>query len=142
MGYLLTASGILSVIWVARRCSSGGPATTTLPPQSPWDTPPPSAWQGVPYTPYTNCLQDDYIPVLLARLYGYVVSWLIFVLVIFNPFCAFGQPDPMGQSMYFAELIGLGQWTIERQRFQMQCLQAALQEHSAFENLGCASPGH
>mmetsp|Transcript_29002 Transcript_29002/g.76664 ORF Transcript_29002/g.76664 Transcript_29002/m.76664 type:complete len:537 (-) Transcript_29002:17-1627(-) len=124
MGYSLVAAGILALIWVHHQCSGGEVLTTTVQPSSPWDVPPPSV--PIPYTAYHSCLHSCYIPVLLARLYGYLLSWLLMMMITFNPSAAFGQPDPTHDPIWIAEIIGLGQWTIEKQRFQMHCLNAAL----------------
>merc|ERR1711879_441831 len=58
---------------------------------------------------------------LVGRLKGYVIGWLSMVLIYFNPLVAWGQTDPVG-GMCIGDLIGLGQWRIEKQRFQTLCL--------------------
>mmetsp|Transcript_150342 Transcript_150342/g.277271 ORF Transcript_150342/g.277271 Transcript_150342/m.277271 type:complete len:218 (+) Transcript_150342:3-656(+) len=61
--------------------------------------------------------------VLFGRIGGWIFSWLYMVLVIFNPFIAWGQPDPTGRCS-LGDVIGLGQWRIEKQRFQTLCIRA------------------
>mmetsp|Transcript_96461 Transcript_96461/g.273156 ORF Transcript_96461/g.273156 Transcript_96461/m.273156 type:complete len:612 (+) Transcript_96461:105-1940(+) len=59
-----------------------------------------------------------------ARLQSYVIFWLLMAFVYFNPVVAWGTPDPSKPQSGPGDLIGLGQWRIEKQRFQALCLQA------------------
>lgn len=61
--------------------------------------------------------------VVVSRLEGYIISWLMMLLLTFNPFLAWGQPDPKG-GFCLGEYIGIGQWRIEKQRFQHHCIKA------------------
>jgi len=64
---------------------------------------------------------------LRSRVIGWFFAWGMTVFVYFNPFVAWGQPDPdpePGMCANFAflgDLIGLGQWRIEKQLFQGRC---------------------
>jgi hypothetical protein len=62
--------------------------------------------------------------VFLARIFSYCFSWGFMLLVMFNPLIAWGQPDPYGKAV-LGDYIGLGQWRIEKQKFQIACLMAA-----------------
>jgi len=59
---------------------------------------------------------------LAARLQGYLVTWVCMLVFYLNPFVAWGQPDPKGKPVA-GEIIGLGQWRIEKQRFQLRCVE-------------------
>lgn len=61
--------------------------------------------------------------VFVGRVAGWSFSWLYMLLVTFNPVIAWGQPDPTEQSL-LGDFIGLGQWRIEKQRFQTLCIRA------------------
>lgn len=78
---------------------------------------------------------------LVARLKSYIIFWFLMFFVYFNPLVAWGQTDPNG-SLKIGDLIGLGQWRIEKQRFQALCvysLQRHLEAaHNAEEHLGQA----
>jgi hypothetical protein len=58
-----------------------------------------------------------------SRLQGYVISWLLMLFLYFNPVLAWGQPDPAG-GFCLGDYIGIGQWRIEKQRFQHLCVKA------------------
>jgi len=64
---------------------------------------------------------------LHSRVVGYFFSWGMMVFVYFNPFVAWGQPDPEPEPgmwanfAFLGDCIGLGQWRIERQLFQGKC---------------------
>jgi len=77
--------------------------------------------------PQIGCSFTEHWYVLVSgRLKGYVISTLLMVFVYFNPLIAWGQPNP-GESSNIGDLIGLGQWTIEKQKFQAIC-KAALRK--------------
>merc|ERR1712070_887398 len=61
--------------------------------------------------------------VITGRLEGYIISWMLMVLLVFNPLVAWGQPDPAGE-FCLGDIIGLGQWRIEKQKFQHLCIKA------------------
>jgi len=63
--------------------------------------------------------------VIISRLSSYVIAWLMMLLIYMNPLLAWGQTDPDGTPSSLADLIGLGQWRIEKQRFQALSLKAA-----------------
>eukprot|EP00927_Polykrikos_kofoidii_P060148 TRINITY_DN55216_c0_g1_i1.p1 TRINITY_DN55216_c0_g1~~TRINITY_DN55216_c0_g1_i1.p1 ORF type:complete len:412 (-),score=19.95 TRINITY_DN55216_c0_g1_i1:78-1313(-) len=65
--------------------------------------------------------------ILACRLQSYAISWLLMTLLTFNPLVAWGQPDP-AKAPCFGDLFGVGQWRIEKQRFQRRCLNAFLQK--------------
>mmetsp|Transcript_58329 Transcript_58329/g.115619 ORF Transcript_58329/g.115619 Transcript_58329/m.115619 type:complete len:620 (-) Transcript_58329:205-2064(-) len=60
--------------------------------------------------------------VLRGRTRGYVISWFLQAFVYFNPLIAWGDtgetPTLFGT---IGDLIGLGQWRIERQKFKLRC---------------------
>jgi hypothetical protein len=137
IAYAIILAGIASLIWFHHQCSGGSAETTTDAPSTPWDTGPArlpqhnllvTADAGVPtpFAPYHSCLSGIWQPVLKARVYGYLASWLLMVMVTFNPHFAFGQPDPTHEPIWIADQLGIGQWTIEKQRFQMHCMNAAV----------------
>mmetsp|Transcript_55800 Transcript_55800/g.155572 ORF Transcript_55800/g.155572 Transcript_55800/m.155572 type:complete len:456 (+) Transcript_55800:92-1459(+) len=66
---------------------------------------------------------DRMYTVFMGRLNSYGISWLIMVLVQFNPVVSWGQPDPQGPTC-LGDYIGLGQWRVQKQLFQMRCLDA------------------
>lgn len=63
--------------------------------------------------------------VLMSRIKSYIISWVMFVFMYFNPLVAWGTPDPTKPQTGLGDLIGLGQWRIEKQRFQVKCVIAA-----------------
>merc|ERR1712083_710425 len=75
-------------------------------------------------------LWDRLMESLLSRLTGYLIPWAMMLSLYFNPFIAFGQPDPYAEKSckyYIAmvgDLIGLGQWRIEKQFFQRILVEA------------------
>mmetsp|Transcript_61624 Transcript_61624/g.198480 ORF Transcript_61624/g.198480 Transcript_61624/m.198480 type:complete len:475 (+) Transcript_61624:118-1542(+) len=77
-------------------------------------------------TVYRGCGQGKLVnyclTVVSGRIMGYVISWCLFAFVYFNPIIAWGQPDPNAK-FNLGDYIGLGQWRIEKQRFQMRCVE-------------------
>lgn len=95
--------------------------------------------------PFTSGLIDQHVPestiadavgkkdhprlralaaVLVGRGKGYVIAWLMMALLYFNPLVAFGDPNPLGESTVLrllSDTVALGQWRIERTRFQALC---------------------
>jgi len=70
-------------------------------------------------------LEDNTVVVIRGRVRGYFVFWFLQTFVYFNPLVAWGQPDSTTTTFGFlGDLIGLGQWRIERQRFQWICAKA------------------
>merc|ERR1712129_89658 len=63
------------------------------------------------------------LAVLFSRLQAYVCAWLFMLFLTFNPVAAWGQPDPSGP-FCAGDLLGLGQWRVEKQKFQVSCLRA------------------
>jgi len=72
-------------------------------------------------------------PVVMGRVKGYVIAWFMMGFVYFNPLVAWGQPNPVG-AFCFGDLIGLGQWRIEKQRFQTMCMSGIEQINSELQN--------
>jgi len=66
---------------------------------------------------------DNLLAVLFSRLQAYVSAWLFMLCITFNPIAAWGQPDPSGP-FCAGDLLGLGQWRVEKQKFQVSCLRA------------------
>lgn len=66
---------------------------------------------------------ENLLVVLFARLQGYLYAWLFMVFITFNPIMAWGQPDPSGP-FCAGDLLGLGQWRVEKQKFQVSCFRA------------------
>lgn len=64
------------------------------------------------------------IRLVKGRLKAYVIATFMMVFVYFNPFVSWGQPVP-GERFNLGDYIGLGQWRIEKQRFQAMCLTGA-----------------
>jgi len=66
--------------------------------------------------------KKDTISVVRGRAKGYLVSWFLQTFVYFNPLVAWGEvgetPTVFGT---IGDLIGLGQWRIERQKFKLRC---------------------
>lgn len=84
-------------------------------------------------------LQRRWEPVLLSRLQGYVFTWLFYILFPFNLLFAWGNTsaDPESFDKFcLGDCIGIGQWRIEKQRFQMQC---KLHKDRGFQEL-CSTP--
>lgn len=70
-------------------------------------------------------LGDNTVVVVRGRLRGYLVFWFLQTFVYFNPLVAWGQPDSSTTTFgLLGDLTGLGQWRIERQRFQWICANA------------------
>jgi len=68
---------------------------------------------------------DNTVAVIRGRLQGYIVFWLLQTFVYFNPIVAWGQPDLTTTTFgLVGDLTGLGQWRIERQKFQWICAKA------------------
>jgi hypothetical protein len=69
----------------------------------------------------TRDLRGIVLPVCVARARGYAISWLLMLFVYFNPLVAWGQPHALarrGALDTLADLVGLGQWRVEKMRFQ------------------------
>jgi len=66
--------------------------------------------------------QKGSIMVIRGRAKGYLFSWFLQTFVYFNPVLAWGEthetPTALGT---IGDLIGLGQWRIERQKFKLTC---------------------
>jgi hypothetical protein len=66
--------------------------------------------------------------VVRGRAKGYIIFWFLQIFFYFNPVVAWGQPGGEATTLGFiGDCVGLGQWRIERQRFQSICA-SALQE--------------
>merc|ERR1711974_461380 len=63
------------------------------------------------------------VSTLRGRVTSYIFAWAMMVGVYFNPFVAWGQPDPAGK-LCAGDYIGIGQWRVEKQRFQGLCVRA------------------
>jgi len=63
------------------------------------------------------------LSLLKSRMASYIISWMLMALMYFNPLVAWGQPDP-ALGFNLGDHIGLGKWRIEKQRFQLKCLDA------------------
>mmetsp|Transcript_7451 Transcript_7451/g.13327 ORF Transcript_7451/g.13327 Transcript_7451/m.13327 type:complete len:571 (+) Transcript_7451:83-1795(+) len=67
---------------------------------------------------------------LMGRFQGYMLEFMYKLFWTFNPYIAWGEPDPskvrssfIGQAYDFTwSVVGLGQWRIEKQRFQRSCM--------------------
>lgn len=59
--------------------------------------------------------------IAFVRCNAYVFHLLLALALTFNPVIAWGQPDPSLGDGGVAALVGLGQWRIEKQRFQARC---------------------
>jgi len=66
-----------------------------------------------------------------ARLKSYAIFWFLIFFVYFNPLISWGTPDPNKPQTGIGDLIGLGQWRIEKQRFQVRCARVAFMRHEA-----------
>lgn len=62
---------------------------------------------------------------VIARLKSYLLFWFLIFFVYFNPLISWGTPDPNKPQTGIGDLIGLGQWRIEKQRFQVKCARVA-----------------
>jgi len=60
-----------------------------------------------------------------GRLKSYLIFWCLIFFVYFNPLISWGTPDPNKPQTGIGDLIGLGQWRIEKQRFQVRCARVA-----------------
>eukprot|EP00928_Gymnodinium_smaydae_P100035 TRINITY_DN970_c2_g1_i1.p1 TRINITY_DN970_c2_g1~~TRINITY_DN970_c2_g1_i1.p1 ORF type:complete len:456 (-),score=94.13 TRINITY_DN970_c2_g1_i1:70-1437(-) len=76
--------------------------------------------------------------VLRGRLRSYVITWVVQALVYFNPWISWGQPDPSAP-LCLGDYIGLGQWRVEKQRFQHRCLDALSRLDGELESAGGSS---
>jgi len=63
--------------------------------------------------------------VLQSRFKAYFISWAFYLLVPFNLLIAWGTSEPLDKKNTFADWIGIGQWRIEKQRFQGRLCDAA-----------------
>jgi hypothetical protein len=68
---------------------------------------------------YGNSL--SFFIIAFSRCYAYVFHLLLALAITFNPVIAWGQPNPALGDGGFSALVGLGQWRIEKQRFQARC---------------------
>jgi len=59
---------------------------------------------------------------VLGRVNGWGVYWAMYLGLQFNPWLAIGQPDPKVSENFVVTAIALGQWRIDKQRFQNHCL--------------------
>jgi len=64
---------------------------------------------------------DMFNIVLHSRIEAYLLAWFLMVTLTFNPFVAWGSWRPRMKS--FGDSVGLGQWTVEKQRLQLICLE-------------------
>jgi hypothetical protein len=74
------------------------------------------------------CSNGCHIKVLVAVMSGrfkaYIISWLLMFFVYFNPVVAVGEPSPLAERSLLSliiDLVGLGQWRIEKMRFKALC---------------------
>eukprot|EP00421_Protoceratium_reticulatum_P068451 CAMPEP_0168417930 /NCGR_PEP_ID=MMETSP0228-20121227/31505_1 /TAXON_ID=133427 /ORGANISM="Protoceratium reticulatum, Strain CCCM 535 (=CCMP 1889)" /LENGTH=462 /DNA_ID=CAMNT_0008431793 /DNA_START=71 /DNA_END=1459 /DNA_ORIENTATION=+ len=88
LGWMLLALGILYLVWRLSKNVTG-----------------------------SSHLGSLHVELVLGRLKGYVISWLLMPLIYFNPILAWGQPDA-AKGFNLGDYIGFGQWRIEKQRFQ------------------------
>lgn len=72
------------------------------------------------YDKATCTFMDDFPRILRGRLKSYIVSWVLMLLLGFNPVVAWGQVDPEGKCS-LGDYIGLGQWRIEKMKFKFIC---------------------
>jgi len=63
------------------------------------------------------------LDVCIGRLVGYIITWIFMLVVPFNPFIAVGSADPK-QPQGVLNLLSIGRWRIEKQRFQALCVMA------------------
>lgn len=67
-------------------------------------------------------LTAEYIQLVAAgRVKGYIISWVLFLLLDFNVLVAWGQTNPDGP-FCLGDLIGIGKWRIEKQKLQHCCI--------------------
>jgi len=65
--------------------------------------------------------------IIKARFNGYMINAIIPFLWYLNPFFAWGKTDPFKTAFdigSIGDLIGMGQWRIEKQKFQATCVNA------------------
>jgi hypothetical protein len=79
------------------------------------------------YLQDSDHFKESLILVARGRIKGYLIAWILMVSVCFNPFAALGNTDP-DQSSYtvldkLCDCVALGQWRIEKMRFQNLCRQ-------------------
>jgi hypothetical protein len=60
-----------------------------------------------------------------GRIKSYLIFWCLCLFLYFNPIIAWGTTDPDKPQSKIGDLIGLGQWRIEKQRFQVRCVSVA-----------------
>jgi len=70
-----------------------------------------------------GAMWDDMTLVIQTRLQAYAFEWIFMLAVTFNPIAAWGQVDPDGP-FCLGDILGLGRWRLEKQRFQVSCLRA------------------
>jgi len=81
------------------------------------------AWRVHRAIEFSDIQRLNLASVVVGRITSYVFAWVLMVVFYFNPFLAWGQPDPSG-SLCIGDYIGVGQWRIEKQRFQALCIHA------------------
>jgi len=62
-----------------------------------------------------------------GRVKAWFITWALYVFLQFNLFLAWGNTDPTSNGCFFpavGDIVGLGQWRIEKQRFQRQIVSA------------------
>merc|ERR1711957_369056 len=65
-----------------------------------------------------------WIRMCTSRLQAYAFAWTMMVCIYFNPFIAFGSVEPLEKRkwlLYGADMIGLGQWVLERKKVIATC---------------------
>jgi hypothetical protein len=65
--------------------------------------------------------------VVLSRVQSYVIYWLLMLGIYFNPWLAWGEPDPKVPKGCISDIVGLGQWQIEKLRFQNKCVDTLIE---------------
>jgi len=66
--------------------------------------------------------------VVMGRIKSWIIFWCLMLFIYFNPFLAWGTTNPDEKQSGIGDLIGLGQWRIEKQRFQVKCVRVSQKE--------------
>jgi len=79
------------------------------------------------YFHYTtiNAMWPYYRLVIVGRIKSYIICSGLALFLYFNPVIAWGTTDPEKPQLGLGDLVGLGQWRIEKQRFQVRCISVA-----------------
>jgi hypothetical protein len=71
--------------------------------------------------------------VFMSRGFSYLLGWFLMVSIYFNPVIAWGASKPGTTSV--GDYIGLGQWTVEKNRLQLSCAELPESAHNDMDEI-------